>query len=81
MPIDDAAWVIEDMPERRFRRLMEQIDSKKASRIVDLKKAFNIREGWTPADDTLPRRLLEQPIPEGSAAGERFVNEVIPALR
>jgi len=38
MPIDDAAWVIEDMPERRFRRLMEQIDSKKASRISDLKK-------------------------------------------
>ena len=38
MPIDDAAWVIEDMPERRFRRLMEQIDSKKAIRIVDLKK-------------------------------------------
>jgi magnesium transporter len=38
MPIDDAAWVIEDMPERRFRRLMEQIDSKKAIRITDLKK-------------------------------------------
>jgi aldehyde:ferredoxin oxidoreductase len=38
-------------------------------RIADLKKAFNIREGWTPAEDTLPRRLLAQPIPEGSAAG------------
>ena len=38
MPIDDAVWVIEDMPERRFRRLMEQIDSKKAGRICDLKK-------------------------------------------
>lgn len=38
MPIDDAAWVMEDMPERRFRRLMEQIDAKKASRIIDLKK-------------------------------------------
>ncbi len=38
MPIDDAAWVIEDMPERRFRRLMEQLDSRKASRITDLKK-------------------------------------------
>lgn len=38
MPIDDAVWVIEDMPERRFRRLMEQIDSKKASRICELKR-------------------------------------------
>ncbi len=37
MPIDDAAWVTEDMPERRFRRLMEQIDSKKALRITELK--------------------------------------------
>jgi aldehyde:ferredoxin oxidoreductase len=43
-----------------------------ASRIIDLKKAFNIREGWTPADDTLPRRLLEQPLPEGAAAGARL---------
>lgn len=38
MPIDEAVWVIEDMPERRFRRLMEQIDSKKATRIRDLKQ-------------------------------------------
>jgi aldehyde:ferredoxin oxidoreductase len=46
-----------------------------ASRIVDLKKAFNIREGWKPADDTLPRRLLEQPLPEGAAAGARLTPE------
>ena len=38
MPTDEAVWTIEDMPERRFRRLMEQIDSKKASRIKELKK-------------------------------------------
>jgi magnesium transporter len=38
MPTDEAVWLLEDMPERRFRRLMEQIDSKKASRIRELKK-------------------------------------------
>jgi len=38
MPTDEAVWVVEDMPERRFRRLMEVIDSKKASRIRELKK-------------------------------------------
>ena len=38
MPPDEAVWIIEDMPERRFRRLMDQIDSKKASRIRELKK-------------------------------------------
>jgi magnesium transporter len=38
MPPDEAVWLIEDIPERRFRRLMELIDSKKANRIRELKK-------------------------------------------
>jgi magnesium transporter len=38
VPTDEAVWLIEDMPERRFRRLMELIDSKKAARIKELKK-------------------------------------------
>ncbi len=38
MPTDEAVWLVEDMPERRFRRLMELIDSKKAGRIRELKK-------------------------------------------
>src|SRR5205807_4878084 len=36
-----------------------------ARRIVTAKKLFNIREGWTPAEDTLPRRFLA----EGLATG------------
>jgi aldehyde:ferredoxin oxidoreductase len=40
-----------------------------AGRIVALKKAFNIREGWTPRDDTLPTRFLSQGLPDGVAAG------------
>ncbi len=38
VPTDEAVWLIEDMPERRFRRLMELIDPKKATRIKELKK-------------------------------------------
>lgn len=38
VPTDEAVWLIEDMPERRFRRLMDLIDSKKATRIKELKK-------------------------------------------
>lgn len=38
-------------------------------RITNLKKRFNIREGWTRADDTLPDSLLDQPLPDGPAAG------------
>lgn len=38
MPIDEAVWVVEDMPERRFRKVMDLIDSKKANRIRELSK-------------------------------------------
>ncbi len=34
-------------------------------RICNLKKAFNIREGWRAADDWLPPRALHDPIPAG----------------
>src|ERR1700754_1595577 len=32
-----------------------------ARRIVLAKRAFNLREGWTPADDWLPQRVLVRP--------------------
>ena len=38
-------------------------------RAHSIKKAFNIREGWTRADDTLPYRWLHDKIPEGASAG------------
>jgi aldehyde:ferredoxin oxidoreductase len=43
-----------------------------AARIVDLRKAFNLREGGRPEDDTLPKRFLEEPIPSGPAVGARL---------
>ena len=39
-----------------------------AARIVTAKKRFNIRAGWTPAEDTLPDRILNQPLPEDARA-------------
>ena len=33
-----------------------------ARRIVLAKRAYNIREGWQPADDWLPERLLSEPV-------------------
>ena len=38
-------------------------------RINNLKKAFNIREGWKREDDTLPARVLEEPLTDGVAEG------------
>jgi aldehyde:ferredoxin oxidoreductase len=39
------------------------------SKIWDLEKKFNIREGFGKKDDTLPTRILEEPIPAGPAEG------------
>jgi len=38
-------------------------------RINNLKKAFNIREGWTREDDTLPQRVFDEALPTGVVAG------------
>lgn len=40
-----------------------------AERILDLERAFNVRTGIRRKDDTLPRRFLEEPIPEGPSQG------------
>ena len=44
-------------------------------RINNLKKLFNIREGWDRADDTLPPRSLEENLPTGVAAGTGLTQE------
>jgi aldehyde:ferredoxin oxidoreductase len=39
-----------------------------ASRIVTAKRQFNLLAGWTPAEDTLPDRFLNTPLPNDPAA-------------
>ncbi|MFW9902926.1 MAG: aldehyde ferredoxin oxidoreductase family protein [Candidatus Thorarchaeota archaeon] len=64
---DDWATLIatlfgwEDFTEQDFRKTGE--------RIFNLQRAYNLREGLTRVDDTLPKRLLEEPMPEGPAEG------------
>jgi aldehyde:ferredoxin oxidoreductase len=38
-----------------------------ARRIVTAKKLYNIREGWTAEEDTLPKRFLSEGLPNGAA--------------
>ncbi|MGH4139757.1 aldehyde ferredoxin oxidoreductase family protein [Clostridium sp.] len=38
-------------------------------RIWNLEKLFNLKAGFTKADDTLPERLLKEPLPEGPGKG------------
>jgi len=46
-----------------------------ARRIVTAKKLFNIREGWAPAEDTLPKRFLTEELPDGTAPGAELPAE------
>ncbi|MFQ5812234.1 MAG: aldehyde ferredoxin oxidoreductase family protein [Anaerolineae bacterium] len=49
-------------------------------RIVNLERLFIGREGITRQDDTLPRRFLEEPLPEGSGPSSGSVLELEPML-
>jgi aldehyde:ferredoxin oxidoreductase len=40
-----------------------------ARRIVTAKKLYNVREGWTADEDTLPARFLSEGLPDGASAG------------
>jgi aldehyde:ferredoxin oxidoreductase len=44
----------------------------KAGRIVTLKKVYNIRQGWTPEEDTLPDRFFSEELPSGPGQGTRL---------
>jgi aldehyde:ferredoxin oxidoreductase len=47
-------------------------------RIWNLERLFNLREGFTRQDDTLPPRLLHEPMPQGPARGH--IVELAPLL-
>jgi aldehyde:ferredoxin oxidoreductase len=51
-----------------------------ARRIVTAKKLYNVRQGWTPAEDTLPRRFLTEGLPDGASAGAVLPRERLQAM-
>ena len=51
-----------------------------ARRIVAAKRAYNIREGWQPADDWLPDRLLSEPLTLPSGREARLTPERLRAM-
>jgi aldehyde:ferredoxin oxidoreductase len=51
-----------------------------AQRIVTAKKLFNVREGWTAAEDTLPARFLSEGLPDGAAPGATLPRERLQAM-
>jgi aldehyde:ferredoxin oxidoreductase len=51
-----------------------------ARRIVLAKRAFNLREGWTRAEDTLPARFLSEPLELGSGRTASLTAERLDAM-
>ncbi|MCB4203339.1 aldehyde ferredoxin oxidoreductase family protein [Deferribacterales bacterium Es71-Z0220] len=48
-------------------------------RIWNLERLFNLKAGIDPAQDTLPKRLLEEPLPDGAMKGNvAKLNEMLP---
>ncbi len=41
-----------------------------AERIINLERMYNARLGFSRKDDTLPKRILSEPVPSGPSAGE-----------
>jgi aldehyde:ferredoxin oxidoreductase len=51
-----------------------------ARRIVTVKKMYNLREGWTLAEDTLPKRFLSEGLPNGTAGEALLPAERLQAM-
>ncbi len=51
---------------------------KAGERVWNLERLYNLREGFTAADDTLPDRLLNEPVVEGPSEG--FTAKLAPML-
>jgi aldehyde:ferredoxin oxidoreductase len=49
-------------------------------RVWNLKKAFNIREGWTRADDWMPDRIFDDPVPTGPSKGSHLTREELRSM-
>jgi aldehyde:ferredoxin oxidoreductase len=48
---------------------------KVGERVNNLAKSFNVREGFTRADDTLPERLMTEPLKAGASKGQVISRE------
>ena len=52
-----------------------------ADRINTIERLYNLRDGFTVKDDTLPRRLMEDPLPDGPYKGEVVTKEQLVKMR
>jgi aldehyde:ferredoxin oxidoreductase len=53
---------------------------KVGERINNLARAFNVREGFGRKEDTLPARIMTEPIPDGASKGQRISQADLDAM-
>lgn len=46
-------------------------------RTYNIERSFNVREGITRKDDVLPKRIMEEPLPDGTYKGESFSKDLL----
>jgi aldehyde:ferredoxin oxidoreductase len=66
-PWEELEKVIHLVTGKRFSK---EVLQKSASRIADMTRVFNIREGLKPEHDRLPQRLHREPLPSGQHLSE-----------
>jgi aldehyde:ferredoxin oxidoreductase len=80
-------FLLMDTPERDVVDLLESatgVDfggvealNKIGERIFTLERLFNLKAGLSAKDDTLPKRFLKEPMPEGPSKGQVFEQDQI----
>jgi len=71
-------WFVDFMDGVTGVSFTEEEIMRVGERINNLERAFNVRQGLTSDDDTLPKRFLKEPLPEGPNKGQ--VCELQPML-
>ena len=69
-PLSKVSQIAGFVARRIINNLTIGATVKTGERLYNLARVYCVREGITRADDTLPARLLEEPMPEGPAKGQ-----------
>lgn len=69
-PEQDIIDILEATTGQDFGGLEEM--NRRGERIFNLERVFNLRAGMSARDDSLPRRFIDEPMPEGASQGQVF---------
>jgi aldehyde:ferredoxin oxidoreductase len=51
------------------------------TRVINIARAFNQREGFTAKDDTAPKRIFKEALKNGPAAGQKIPEEAFEDMK